>query len=272
MSKDYGNGLNRVLSAELNDLKLKLSARERLDHIHMALASRVHESLLPKPVRHPHIDIDTRYLPQDGIGGDYCQVLFPDDLSCYVTICDVTGHGIGPALLATRVSSEVRRLTHDAPRPAEIVHQLNTFLWQHFSDTELQASFFVSRIDLTRNTITYSGAGHPGQLLIRRASDRIEVLKSQNMLLGVADNCLGTEPEQSCAVSAGDRFLFYTDGLIETRGADDQLLGEEGLSKIATHLCGGDVGEVADCIQQRVAQFRRGPVQDDMTFIVAAMK
>ena len=184
----------------------------RARQAHLQIANRVHQSLLSQPVRHPRIDIDARSLPMDGVGGDYCQVLFPDESCCYLTMCDVTGHGIGPALLATRVSSEVRRLVFNRLRPVEIVARLNAFVLDLFGDAELQLSFFAAQLDLRGHSITYSGAGHPGPLLIHQGSGLIETLESQNLLMGVAEHCLSDRPEQSSPWSPGDRLLLFTDG------------------------------------------------------------
>src|SRR3990170_2384727 len=81
-----------------------LDAQTKLQR-QLKLAATVHRSLLPRPVRHERIHVDVRYVPVEGVGGDYCQVDFCDRQTCYITICDVTGHGIGSALLATRVSN-----------------------------------------------------------------------------------------------------------------------------------------------------------------------
>ena len=181
------DGRIQQLEAELSAVKRELERRDQAWQGQLQIAARVHESLLPRPVRHPQIDIDTRYVPVDRVGGDYCQVLFPDESICYVTMCDVAGHGVGPALLATRVSSEVRRLVLDRLRPMEIVQGLNAFIVDHFRDAELFLSFFAAKLDLTRRLLTYSGAGHPGPFLIREGSEPIEVLESQNLLVGVAE-------------------------------------------------------------------------------------
>lgn len=260
------------LETELAAARRELKHRERLHRAHMQLAARVHQSLLPRPVRHPRIEIDTRYVPVDGIGGDYCQVLFPDDGTCYVTICDVTGHGVGPALLATRVSSEVRRLVMDGHQPMRVLQKLNAFVCEHFADTELYLSFLVARFDFARQMVVYSGAGHPGPILIRQGGELIEVLMSQNHLLGISENCLGTAPEQIATLHPGDRLVFYTDGLTETADAHGKLLGEAGLAAIAASVCAGSVFEVAGCILDRLACFRSGPVRDDMTLIIAEVK
>ncbi len=266
------DGRIEQLEAELAAVKRELERRDQAWQAELQIAARVHESLLPRPVRHPQIDIDTRYIPVDSVGGDYCQVLFPDESSCYVTMCDVAGHGVGPALLATRVSSEVRRLVLDRLRPMEIVQGLNAFIIEHFRDAELFLSFFAAEFDLTRGLLTYSGAGHPGPFLIREGSASIEVLESQNLVVGVAEQCLRDEPEGMRQVKQGDRVLFFTDGLTETMDPSGQMLGTDGLARIATITCDGGLFDMADCILERLAALRSGPPQDDMTLIIAELK
>ena len=170
------------LEAELAATKRELKRREQEWRRQLDIAARVHHSRLPCPVRHPRIDIDTRYVPLEKVGRDYCQVLFPSKSCCYVTMCDVSGHGVGPGLMATRVSSEVRRLVSGQLRPMDIVQGLNAFILEHFRDTGLMLSFFAAQLDLERGRLTYSGAGHPGPLLIRKGSSPIEALNSQNLL------------------------------------------------------------------------------------------
>ena len=260
------------LEAELADVRRELKHREQTWQSQLDIAARVHESLLPKPVRLPRIEVEVRYAPMEAVGGDYCQVLFPVDSECYVTLCDVTGHGIGPALLATRVSSYVRQLVMQQLRPVQIVENLNSFVVEHFSDTGLQfLSFFATQIDLENGTVIYSGAGHPGPLLIRRDDDNIEVLASQNMLIGAEDRCLSKHPEDVRAVAPGDRLLFFTDGLTESMDADGAMLGSDGLQRILDETTAATVSELADRIEQRVTQFRHGPPHDDMTLIVAEL-
>ncbi len=260
------------LEAELAAVKRELERRDQAWQAQLQIAARVHDSLLPRPVRHPQIDIDTRYVPVDRVGGDYCQVLFPDESSCYVKMCDVTGNGVGPALLATRVSSEVRRLVLDRLRPMEIVQGLNAFIVEHFRDAQLFLSFFAAKFDLTRGVLTYSGAGHPGPLLIHEGSAPTEVLESQNLLVGAAEQCLSDEPEGMQQLKPQDRVLFFTDGLTETMDPSGQMLGTEGLARMATITCDGGLFDMADCILERLAAFRSGPPQDDMTLIIAELK
>lgn len=275
MSADEANSradLMRQLEAELAAARAQLARREKEWHAHLQIAARVQSSMLPRPVRHPQIDLDTGYVPMEGVGGDYCQVLFPVEPYCYVTMCDVTGHGIGAALLASRVSSQVRQLVFDGRRPMEIVRGLNAFVWEHFRGTDLQLSFFAARLDLGSRTVEFSGAGHPGPLLIRHGAGPVDVLESRNLLIGVAEQCLSDEPEGRRELRPRDRLLFFTDGLTEARDPNGSMLETDGLARIAAITCADDLFGTADCILERVAAFRNGPPQDDMTLIIAEIK
>ena len=109
------------LRCRIAELEQLIDVEQRRTQAHLRLAADVHRSLLPSPARTDRAEIAVRYEPLAGVGGDYCQVHFPGEHVCYVTMYDVTGHGIGAALLATRVSSEVRQSVHLGGSPVEVV-------------------------------------------------------------------------------------------------------------------------------------------------------
>ncbi len=238
----------------------------------LRLAAKVHSSLLPKSVRHERVSIDVRYQPVEEVGGDYCQVRFSDPDTCYITMCDVTGHGIGAALMATRVSSQVRHNIVHGSTPSKIVESLNRFICDYFEEAELYLTFMAARIDFRNNQITWCGAGHPCPLLIRRDGRTVQQLNSENSMIGIVENCLSEDPEHLLPLQPGDRLLFYTDGLTETADADGRCLGTKGLSEIGIKAQSISLFEAADYILQRVADYQCGPVTDDKTLIVVEIK
>ncbi|MFH1918914.1 MAG: PP2C family protein-serine/threonine phosphatase [Planctomycetota bacterium] len=238
----------------------------------LKLAATVHKSMLPQPVRHERIHVDVRYVPVDEVGGDYCQVHFPDGETCYIAICDVTGHGIGPALLATRVSSEVRQNIVYGREPRDIVRSLNRFICDEFEETYLYLTFVVARIDLERRRITWSGAGHPSPLLIRAGGQTVQPLVSQTLMIGTLRECLAREPQHTVDLEPGDRLLFYTDGLTETANADGGFLGTAGLGDVAARAKSVGLFDLADHLLDWIARYQHGPTTDDMTIIVAEIQ
>ncbi len=234
------------------------------------LAAKIHRTLLPQPLHNDRIEVDVRYVPFEKVGGDYCQVRFCDKDTCYITMCDVVGHGIQGALLATRISSEVRHWILEGQPPRNIVQLLNSFVYNHFAETGMFLSFIASRIDLERCQITWSGAGHPSPLLIRSDGTTVERLPSQNLLIGVQEECLADEPEHTLSLNPGDRLVFHTDGLTETADSTRKQLGLDGLASLATVAMCVELFDMADQILNQVTEY--GPTTDDRTLIVAEIK
>jgi serine phosphatase RsbU (regulator of sigma subunit) len=257
------------LEDEIDKLRRLVEDRERERKRSLAIAAQVHQSLLPGPVRHPMIDVETRYVPMATIGGDYCQVRFPTEELCYITLSDVTGHSVQSALLAARVSSEVRQMIRELLSPRDIIERLNRFIIRHFADAGLMLSFLCVRIDLHSGRLVYSGAGHPPALLWRDGQRVPQRLVSQNMLIGVQEDCLDDDPQTEIELGSGDRVLLYTDGLIEATNAVGQQLGEDGLSAIAAAVGHHGIVEYADAVLGWVQARQGGPVRDDTTLIVA---
>lgn len=265
---DDRSELNR-LQEELDDARGAVRDCQHALQSYLKLAAKVHESFLPQSVRHPLVNISAAFVPVDGLGGDYCQTIFPNDGECFLTICDVTGHGIDAALLASRVSSEVRHLTLQHRRPREIVSEVNAFVWQYFREHRLQLSLFIVHLDLDEARVTYSGAGHPSQWLFRRNGQSMDKLKSQNMLIGVRQECMSVEPEHSTTIEVGDRLMLFTDGLPDTDRADGQMLGQDRLIDLVMESDVCDASNMAGCILEGVRAFGWGAQRDDLTLILA---
>jgi phosphoserine phosphatase RsbU/P len=260
------------LRRRIAELERLIQVEQQHSHEHLQLAAAVHRSLLPSPARTDRAEVDVRYQPLAGVGGDYCQMHFPSENVCYITMCDVTGHGVGAALLATRVSSEVRHRVHSEVSPVEVVDGLNRFVCENFAAAGLYLSFFAARIDLAGREITWSGAGHPSPILVRADGRTVVRLASQNLMIGVLPQCLAAEPEHRSPLEQGDRILFYTDGVTEVFDATGAELGEEGLAGFMLEAMTVRVSGMIDRILEQVTAFQHGPVADDRTLIVIGIR
>ncbi len=253
------------------ELERELESLKQGQQKRLTIAAEVHRSLLPSPIRHDRIWVDVRYVPVEEVGGDYCQVRFPDSATCYITICDVMGHGTGSALLATRVSSEVRYGILYRMEPADLVQSLQRFMVEYFQHAELFLTFLAARIDFDRREITWSGAGHPGPLLLRQGGAP-QQFNSQNMPLGLDLPGAPEIRQDTVPVQPGDRLLFFTDGLYEVADARGCQLGLEGFGKLAQSTMGRELSDVADHVFQEVRQFQQVPDTDDQTLLVAEIR
>lgn len=264
------------LRDELEATRRALEQQRREQARQLDLAAQIHHSLLPTRVKDSRLDVAVEYLPVDAVGGDYCQVRFASPDVAYFTMSDVAGHGVGPALLAARVSSEVRRLIHERARPREISRTLNAFMLEHFAGSGRFVTFVAARIDLTTGELVWSSAGHPSPLLSRYdgTCQRLEVHAPPVGVAGVSDEVWPDEDESSTFLSPGDRLVLYTDGVIESRNAQHQQFGLAHIEDTIRSLAAdSDAFELAAALLDEVHSHRRGgPEADDTTLIVATLK
>lgn len=262
------DALRRRCAALESELEIRRAAQQH----RLSIAADVHRSLLPGPIREDRVWADVRYIPIEEVGGDYCQVRFPDKSTCYITMCDVMGHGIGAALLATRISSEVRYGIMYRREPHEIVSSLERFTQEHFAHTDLFLTFVAAMVDLDRMELKWSGAGHPSPFVLRPQAREPIYLPTQNSVIGLGITDADTVGQDTLALQAEDRLFFFTDGLFEVLDAEQRNLGIQGFTDIAKDTMSLDLFEVADDVLERVRRYQHGSDTDDQTLIVAEMR
>ncbi len=267
---DLVDALRKELVEAHEDL---FETRRQLQQQH-EIAAQVHRSLLPAAVRHPRIDVDVRFLPAEPLGSDYFQVRIPHDDSsaCYITMCHVDGEGVAPALLASRISSEARHFIEEAFSPADMIHALNLFIYEHLHEANMNVSFMAARIDMNLRTVAYSGADHPGAILLRPDQGIAKRLPSQHTSIGMAPEILNKDSESTLQLSPEDRLLFFAEGITRGTATNGQPLGQSGLAEIAAQAMTCDLFEMFDEILEQVHQFRDGPAKEDVTLVVAGIK
>ena len=142
----------------------------------LKIAERVHRSMIPANQRRGDLEIACDFRPMMGVGGDYASVHFQSDHRVVVGICDVSGHGVASALLATRVNSFVLNQAPHVRHPCQLVDSLNDFVFRTFRETTLYLTFFSLFIDLDRGTVVGAGCGHPPVFLYAKEEDTIRRL------------------------------------------------------------------------------------------------
>jgi sigma-B regulation protein RsbU (phosphoserine phosphatase) len=196
----------------------------------LQLAAKVHYGFLPDDYEDDWLNIAVSLRPLYAIGGDYCSILPMGENRILVSMCDAVGHGVSAALFASRINTYV--LTHAKSDliPCELVAGLNAYLCKRLSGTGMYATFYTLFLDFEAGTMNLAGAAHPPVLQLGKNQDECKEWASVTTFLGIADPMpllCGTE---RLRLNAGDRFLLYSDGLIEVENAAAQAFGMERLS------------------------------------------
>jgi phosphoserine phosphatase RsbU/P len=258
----------------------KALLRQREMEQELQFARQVMHSLLPeKPAAVPGYDFWAYYEPARHVGGDYYGFIpmSPPDAKpgsapprWAVAVGDVVGKGMPAALLAAKLSGEVKMIVCGNPEPAYVVEQLNR-QFDVRGGLDLYITFLLVVLDVEKHRLSIVNAGHPCPV-IRRASGQLEEFGSGSSGLPLAIMPDYRYPTVTTQLEPGDTVIFYTDGVTDAMNAAGERLGEA-LFKESVLKADAGVGAVGDevvrAIQRHVADC---PQFDDITLVCLARK
>ena len=233
----------------------------------LTLARNIQTRFLPSefPVM-PRFEVFGRNTPSREVGGDFYDVVPAGDDAFFLVIADVSGKGMGAALLTSMLQASLRTQAETERRVSQILKNLNALLCRS-TPAEQFVTVFLAHVDQQSGAMTYANGGHNYPFVLRRGHEPI-YLEEGGMLLGMFD---GAEFEEgTLRLLPGDRAVFFTDGINEALNAEDEEYGEERLVEILRgvpdHLSARDV---TDHILADHRRFLNGvEAQDDVTVMV----
>ncbi len=234
------------------------------------IARRIQQHLLPKlPEDCDGLDISVRYEAAEQASGDtYDLVSLPDGRRAFV-IGDVTGHGVGAALLTHAVQAALRSYLETIDDPSEIITRLNRRLVDGVETGNFMSLLLVI-VDPHRRTLQYVNAGHPGLVLCSESGCR--VLDKTGMVLGVVgDQTYEVSPVVQLA--AGDLLFLYTDGVDETMSPARETFGLDRLCALLQQHRGDSAEAVLNRVDAAIAAHVGDSVahEDDVTMIAVKL-
>ncbi|MSR46894.1 MAG: GAF domain-containing protein [Planctomycetes bacterium] len=222
----FFEALARAISIVLENARLLRAAleRERLQRA-IELAREVLANLLPKdPMGVQGFDLAGLSIPAETAAGDYYDFVPCPDGKVGLVVGDVTGHGIGPAMVMTGARSALRILFEDrALDEAQILARLNNRMVEDLGDGRFM-SLLVGRLDIAKRVVTWANAGQNPPLLLR-ADGRVESLAGAGLALGI-ESGFAYELRSPITLKSGDLLLWLTDGLVEARNPAGEEYGE----------------------------------------------
>lgn len=263
------------LSNRLQEQILKEKQTVEEMRLQLITAARVQESLLPpESLQFGPLSVTRYYQPCDEIGGDTVNFFALDDHTVVCYIADISGHGVGSALLSVALLNQLALgptqrawsagdKKHLLSRPREVLNQLSRHYSGFLEQTYQFFTILYAVIDLKNNLLTFAKAGHPAPFLIREGQV-LELLSNNQSPIGLFE----IEYQEHCIpLQAGDRLMFFTDGLTEASNADDQQFGGAELGK----TLGLPLAPHANYIEKLVESVRkwngRGVVHDDLSLL-----
>lgn len=264
---DTGDELGE-LGQVFNQLGPALAERERMASS-LALAGDIQRLLLPQAQpQSKGFDIFGGALPCDETGGDCYDFIPLRDDRLALVVGDVSGHGIGAALLMAGARGVLR--SH-APRrhfnPPLLFATLNKHLCRDSADEQFMTMFYGVLNDRERR-LQWCSAGHGPHFLYRASEGTITELGSTGLPLGIIDDATWEEGTP-VIFAAGDILLVGTDGIWEARNPDGEELGTERLKSLLRSEAANSAAQIHAATMALVSNFRMDNRQeDDITLTV----
>ena len=170
------------------------------------------------------------------VGGDWYDVFLADQGVLSVVVGDVVGRGLGAASAMGQLRSATRALSEPGRPPAAVLERLDRFVEQ--VPAAAFATVVHAQLDLATGVVRLACAGHPPPVLVPRAAPPHLLWGGRSTPLGV--QVAAGRTDTTVQLTAGDRLLLYTDGLVERRdaGIDERLAV---LEQASTELVGVDL-------------------------------
>jgi serine phosphatase RsbU (regulator of sigma subunit) len=215
------------------------------------------------------LDIAALMLPAEEVGGDYYDAALDRCGVLWLTIGDVSGHGVTPGLvmmMAQTAHSAVR--SGGSPTPTEMVVRLNKTLHENVVErlhSDLYMTFVALRYE-GGGRFVHAGA-HLDLLIHRRETDSVERLMTDGLWLAIEADISNMTVAGSFQLEVGDTLVLFTDGLSESFSPSGEMLDMAGIVSLVikhAHLCPKTMAEAMIRDVREWCADKRG---DDMTIM-----
>ncbi|HPF99680.1 MAG TPA: SpoIIE family protein phosphatase [Kiritimatiellia bacterium] len=257
------------VSVHYAGLRETIVEKQRID-LDLSVARRIQTALLPKNLpRVEGVEVAAFNYPALEIGGDYYDFIQVDDTHLGIAIADVSGKGIGGAIMMSVCRSVLRA---HAPRhlsPAEVLTLINDVLSQ-----DVQEDMFVSMLYMVLNTatreLTVARAGHERPILCSGSHTGFTIVDSPGIGIGLVDKETFDRVLQEATITLqpGDVVVAYTDGVTEAMNPQSEEWGLDNFLDAVRVAADEGANSVLNNVRQRLERFVGNRAQyDDMTLL-----
>ena len=237
-------------------------------------ASQYVRSILPEPIE-GDIAIQSSFLPSTQLGGDSFDYFWLDSDHLAFYLLDVSGHGIGSALLSVSVLNlmRTRSLRHSRASqtttnfysPSEVLTDLNN-TFQMSLHNDMYFTIWYGVYDKQTHQLLYSSAGHPPSVLISdEEMPKIKLLKTSGLPIGMMPDT--SYKEQICEIDTNSRLYLFSDGVYELTQDDGRIWGFNALIDTFIHIPRdrqSRIEYILSCVKEAA---NNRPFEDDLSLL-----
>lgn len=246
---------NKLLEKEIH---LAREVQQALQNIFIPDREWEHRSGSIRKANFHHV-----YLPSAGVAGDCFEVFPVGQSGVGMLICDVMGHGVRAALIASMMRGLMAQLANLADTPALFLSSLNRQMFRIFSQANITmfATACYVYLDLDRRRLTLAGAGHPAPIVLSSERKAFQPPIPRTPALGLLENAQFRESE--IRLESGMKLMLFTDGLTEAQDSTGDEMGAPRIMDFLSQRNPQSIREMLDISLAGVHQFTGSVQQDD---------
>jgi hypothetical protein len=233
----------------------------------LSIAAEMRWSLLP-PLTFTgrNVTISGLVEPAHTIAGDTFDYAVDGD-TAHMAIIDAVGHGLEAARIANLAVSTYRSCRRRGLGHIDTYVEIDATLLDQFGPEKFATAQLAS-FDLVTGRLQWINAGHPPPMLIRGG---VSLALETSVALPLGLSVMGREDLEvsEATLEPGDRVLFFTDGVTESRSASGVQLGRARLADLACALVAGvRPAESVRLLGRAVLDRQHGTLNDDATLLL----
>lgn len=231
----------------------------------LSIARRIQSSILPAAMpKVGGLTVAARYEPMTAVAGDFYDFLEVGGNRLGILVADVSGHGVPAALMASMVKVAIAAQKPQADRPAAVLAGMNETLMGRLGGQYVTAAYLF--LDREAGVMRYGAAGHPPLLRWLGDGQRTQEVEENGFPLGMMDAARYQQVEQP--LHTGDRFLLYTDGLVDATSAAGEFFTIERVKDLLAACAALAADAVADLIVEKTRGWADKVAADDLTVVL----
>ncbi len=257
--------LGNMAAVKITNARLLVAEQMRLRLAQeLATATRIQQNLLPEPPEVPGWKVHARIETCHEVGGDLYDFYRREDGKFVVLVGDVSGKGMGAALLMSSTLSSARVLYDDCTSPLHLVRRLNAIMFRS-TDARSFVTGFVGWLDPATGSFHYVNAGHPEPHVLR--AGKLRTLAATGIPLGMLPDFPWTEGET--VLEPGELLALFSDGIPEAQHGTEFFEFERVAESLREAEAENDLARAADRVIARIDAFAAGEHRaDDVTLVL----
>ncbi len=231
----------------------------------LSFARTIQKKILPKQGVLGPLNIDYLYFPSEMLSGDIFDINKINENLIGIYISDVVGHGITASIMTMFIRQAMKSIKYDYVNPSEAISELHQRFLDLNLDTDKYFSIFYGIFDKRDRSFKYVNGGH-NCIPLHINSDGIQSLEAKGYPITCLFDNIKYE-EKSVKLEKGDKILFYTDGVIETRNEKGELFGFDRLIDITNK----NRDNLLNAIEKSLNEFKYKDIDDDFALLTVEL-